>query len=478
MDNNCIILIFGGTEKKSKFPNDIEDLRNNFLKEFGLEKIENYSFYYGVDNLEAEIDENSFDTWKSDSDNLKNNIIKVKDKSNNLTQSSMYNFPQTRQSQLFEIQNTVIINLNKKEDSNEKNNKNTIEIDGNINSEQCLFNNTKDYGGRDPPKTLKELEKQIDNNYNLNQNSQKNNDNNSSEIDNNNMNTEKIKVKTEENNKINNLNLEIKNLKGKNSKLENEIIKMKEEDTENKNTIRKLKEQIQNLSIKNKEKYFSDGKKDDNEILILKVKINCLQKEKKQLKNEKDETIKKFDELNEKYNNLIKENDALNNKINELNEKYNNLIKENDELNNIINKSNKKHNNLTKENDELNNKINELIKENQNYKEQITKIENSKYKTSHDNIECNKCNALPIKGYRYICLNCNHYNLCEQCFEINLDSPFHEHSFYRLKDKEIIQQFRMKYNTPIKYKDEAITKALVQTRGNLEDSFFKLYIDN
>ena len=88
---------------------------------------------------------------------------------------------------------------------------------------------------------------------------------------------------------------------------------------------------------------------------------------------------------------------------------------------------------------------------------------------------------ISIKGFRYICSECNNYNICQQCYEINLDIPFHKHYFCRIKNNisnECIQQFRNEYNTPSKYKNGTIAKVLEETDGNLEDAFFILFFSD
>ena len=446
MEINSITLIFGQEEKKSRFPNNIDDLKKICLEKFGLGKIEDYSFYYEDNNIETEIDENNFDVWKSDNYNFNNNIIKIKEKQNYLTQSSMYNFPQTRESQLLDIKGTLIIDKDKKGDLLEEINKRAVVLEGNIDSEQCL-SNTQDYGGRVATKTIKNLENQIYDNYNFKQNTQKNDDNRNSEANTNNniIKAKEINVKIEKKDKTDE--------KEKLTQLENEIKSKDIALNEKNNIIENYKKQIENLKFKNMRKDFSDEKEQNDKIAQYNQKIITLNNKNKQLGKE-------YDKLTKECNNLKKE-------INEYN-------KENIKLKKEINEYYKENINLKKDNDQLK-------KENQNYKKKIKNIENSKNKTIHDNIECNKCNKIPIKGYRYICSKCNYYNICEQCYEINLDIPFHKHYFFRLEhkiSKEYIEKFRNKYNTPSKYNNASIAKVLDKIDGNLENAFFKLYLDN
>ena len=460
MEINSITLIFGQEEKKSRFPNNIDDLKKICLEKFGLGKIEDYSFYYEDNNIETEIDENNFDVWKSDNYNFNNNIIKIKEKQNYLTQSSMYNFPQTRESQLLDIKGTLIIDKDKKGDLLEEINNRAVELKGNIDSEQCL-SNTQDYGGRVATKTIKNLENQIYDNYNFKQNTQKNDDNRNSEANTNNniIKAKEINVKIEKKDKTDE--------KEKLTQLENEIKSKDIALNENNNIIENYKKQIENLKFKNRRKDFSDKKEQNDKIAQYNQKIITLNNEYKQLGKEYDKLTKECNNLKKEINEYNKENIKLKKEINEYN-------KENIQLKKEINEYNKENINLKKDNDQLK-------KENQNYKKKIKNIENSKNKTIHDNIECNKCNKIPIKGYRYICSKCNYYNICEQCYEINLDIPFHKHYFFRLEhkiSKEYIEKFRNKYNTPSKYNNASIAKVLDKIDGNLEDAFFKLFLDN
>ena len=104
-----ITLIFGQKEVESRFPNNIEDLKKICLEKFELTNMENFSFYYEENNIETEIDENNFESWKSDKDIIKKNKIKIKEKNNNITRSLMSDYLQTRESQFYELKNTIFL---------------------------------------------------------------------------------------------------------------------------------------------------------------------------------------------------------------------------------------------------------------------------------------------------------------------------------------------------------------------------------
>ena len=324
MEINSITLIFGQEEKKSRFPNNIDDLKKICLEKFGLEKIEDYSFYYEDNNIETEIDENNFDVWKSDNYNFNNNIIKIKEKQNYLTQSSMYNFPQTRESQLLDIKGTLIIDKDKKEDLLAEINKRAVELEGNIDSEQCL-SNTQDYGGRVATKTIKNLENQIYDNYNFKQNTQKNDDIRNSEANTNNniIKAKEINVKIEKKDKTDE--------KEKLTQLENEIKSKDIALNEKNNIIENYKKQIENLKFKNMRKDFSDEKEQNDKIAQYNQKIITLNNEYKQLGKEYDKLTKECNNLKKEINEYNKENIKLKKEINEYNKENINLKKDNDQ---------------------------------------------------------------------------------------------------------------------------------------------------
>ena len=58
--------------------------------------------------------------------------------------------------------------------------------------------------------------------------------------------------------------------------------------------------------------------------------------------------------------------------------------------------------------------------------------QNSKCKTIHNGITCFNCKKCPIVGYRYKCLECQDYNLCQNCEKV----VEHEHNFIRFVSEE------------------------------------------
>ncbi|KAI4131476.1 MAG: hypothetical protein LQ338_001218 [Usnochroma carphineum] len=49
----------------------------------------------------------------------------------------------------------------------------------------------------------------------------------------------------------------------------------------------------------------------------------------------------------------------------------------------------------------------------------------------HRGVTCNSCNAMPIRGIRYRCTNCNDYDLCEQCEALQVHDK--THLFYKIR---------------------------------------------
>ena len=65
-----------------------------------------------------------------------------------------------------------------------------------------------------------------------------------------------------------------------------------------------------------------------------------------------------------------------------------------------------------------------------------SQINANKCKTIHQGIKCNICLKNPIVGYRYKCLICDNYSLCEECEERNSVKEFHPHSFIKMRKYE------------------------------------------
>lgn len=84
----------------------------------------------------------------------------------------------------------------------------------------------------------------------------------------------------------------------------------------------------------------------------------------------------------------------------------------------------------------LNKKVEELSeKKNDQPKEDIEAIKKPEKKvekvTNHHGIVCDNCQASPIVGKRFKCLECFDYDLCEKCESSNV----HEHNMLLIKNK-------------------------------------------
>ena len=83
------------------------------------------------------------------------------------------------------------------------------------------------------------------------------------------------------------------------------------------------------------------------------------------------------------------------------------------------------------------------LEEYKKQKEQLEKInkeymiqkESSICKTIHNGIKCQKCFRNPIVGYRYKCSECQNYNLCQDCEELNSINVVHPHNFIKIRNE-------------------------------------------
>ena len=55
--------------------------------------------------------------------------------------------------------------------------------------------------------------------------------------------------------------------------------------------------------------------------------------------------------------------------------------------------------------------------------------------TKHIGIKCSECGVNPIVGFRYKCMSCNNYNLCENCESNDIHSY---HNFIKLRKKDFV----------------------------------------
>lgn len=221
-----------------------------------------------------------------------------------------------------------------------------------------------------------------------------------------------------------------------NERLKNEMVKLrKENDKEKKEILEKNDFLIKSEIEKGINEYINQSKinleKKDNEISKIKNdyenKINTIREECYK------EIEQKFSKIYEEKIKQIYESAMNNSKT-----IYDNLISENKKQ---FEEEEKKRNQI------LNSNI--LMKSNMS--NNISRL--SKCETIHKNIACNECKVFPIVGYRYRCLECPDYNLCEKCEK----TVEHEHNFIKYVSEEN-NSLIIKNN---KYSYECLTKKLV-----------------
>ena len=61
-------------------------------------------------------------------------------------------------------------------------------------------------------------------------------------------------------------------------------------------------------------------------------------------------------------------------------------------------------------------------------------MSNETYNDCHVGIYCNNCHSGNFFGLRYICAECNNYNLCESCYSTEIYTHCQDHTFIRVKD--------------------------------------------
>ena len=232
----------------------------------------------------------------------------------------------------------------------------------------------------------------------------------------------------------------VQNLKEEKSILENQL-----------NVERKKMDLIEKL-------YSEDNNK-------LKQKINHLQNEfdnqKKEILNNNNIFIKKEIEkgindfinkskidIQQKENEINKIKNDYENKINsireecyqEIEEKFSKIYEEKIKqiYESTINNSKLQFDNIIQQNqkqfEEEEKKRNQIINSNILMKSNLDKNINNipECSTKHKSIECSECGMNPIVGYRYKCLDCDDYNLCEKCKK----NIIHQHNFIQYVNED------------------------------------------
>ena len=211
-------------------------------------------------------------------------------------------------------------------------------------------------------------------------------------------------------------------------KYEKKVIAEKLEETKKLNeSMSFVNEPIYNINNKDENK---------NEDKAKDIQLNNLKEENKMLKDHLEEErnkIKNIDIVEEEYKYKINQSViAIQKKDEEINKIKNNYE---NKLNNIREEcSQEAQQKLSKKYIEKlqpvqESKIN-IQKTNDNYQLNTSRSNMSRISqcsTIHTDIKCNNCEKCPIIGYRYKCLECPNYNLCDECEKI----VSHEHNFIR-----------------------------------------------
>lgn len=204
-----------------------------------------------------------------------------------------------------------------------------------------------------------------------------------------------------------NYNEDKNRLKKKLSQLENEF------DSHKQKILINNEELIKNEIDKGINDYINKSKINNNEINKIKNdyenKINSIREECYQEMEEKFSKIYE-EKLKEIYESALNNSKAA----------YDNVISKNKEQ---FEQEEKKRNDIINSNLLMRSNVNSST---------LSRL--SQCKTVHKNIECDECKMFPIKGYRYKCLECPKYNLCDQCEKI----VSHEHNLLRYVNEENI----------------------------------------
>ena len=191
-------------------------------------------------------------------------------------------------------------------------------------------------------------------------------------------------------------------------KVQKDLEEMKDKYNKLENENKELKSKYQELSDENTN-LKKDNEKQKNQILEK-------EKEEKRKKEEYDKKISENNSLQQKIKILEKENEEMKNKI---------KVYEKEKMHN-----DNRIKNLEENEENLNKEISDLKIKETKYIEIIKnnkKEKKSTCNTIHNGIKCEKCFKEPIIGYRYKCIQCDNYNLCQDCEEKNAINEDHPH---------------------------------------------------
>ena len=285
------------------------------------------------------------------------------------------------------------------------------------------------------------------------------------------------KLAEEKSNELKKRNEEFNNLQNELTKIEQEKVTNNKqlEDIDKERNDYKSKIKDLQIQLEDKNKKLNENQ---NNFEIMKKNSNELSLKMKTFQNESQNAQKKIDDLNKKIKILTQEKEQKENEIkdyqnqieiykSDLSKSQINLLNQNNQKKEYEIKKNEYNKNLEAKYEKLyqeriteaKKSINEQIKKHidfiQNkYAEEIKILDNNckkkfndisqsilqnqnksnlnKCQTRHEGIKCNVCFKSPIVGYRYKCVNCNNYNLCEECEEANEKSNAHPHFFIKM----------------------------------------------
>ena len=420
-ENKTIILVFENQEKVIKFPDNFNNLKSYFKHVFNQETSDDYNFNYeDENNKENNIkDDESFGKFLESFNKKKIDKLIIKKENNILYQSDLF----LSNVKSDGSQNQLSVLVEKSPENNEENN--DIEQ-----SNLTLNYGDDDYKKNTFVKSLEEKSQELENSFKLNNENNSNISKNDEKtihiqeiIINDNNNNNEIEQKQENDYK--------KELESKISQLQLKISQLEQEKFNLNNQNQQYQSTILGIEEKNNKREKELEKKMKEQELLYKEKINKLDIENSQYKNQLSQMNKSLNEQKSSILLFQKKNADLENdnllKNSELDETKKQIVKLRNE-NLFINDEFKK---LKSQDNNLKTQISNLEKENSKLKTELSNYEKSLCKTVHKGTKCMICFKEPIIGYRYKCSQCNEYNLCQKCHEKNGETSFHPHFFYR-----------------------------------------------
>ena len=90
----------------------------------------------------------------------------------------------------------------------------------------------------------------------------------------------------------------------------------------------------------------------------------------------------------------------------------------------------------------------------------------------HEGVSCSKCGIKSIIGTRYLCSECEYFNLCPLCEKLNFyEKEYHEHNFYKIRKKEDMDKFQCDYKFEILINKNVVEKHKDDNNNKYKFSF-------